>query len=106
MEFTLFNAKDRLQTKCFSWEGKKLHSKTNIGPFSKVKFIAACFSLSRGTYGLSLKPKLMQIMYRERENIFDECLLEVEERENEDCNLEPVAYNNPDLRYDENGDSG
>jgi len=40
-------------------------------------------------------------MFRERENIFDECLLKVEKRENEDCNLEPVAYNNPDLGYDD-----
>ena len=69
----------------------------NIGPFSKVKFLAAWFSLSRGTFGLTLKPKLMQIMYRERENIFDECSLE--------CNLEPVVYNNPDLGCDKNDDS-
>ena len=78
MKFTLFYAKDGLQTKFFSWKGEKLDSKTNIGPFSKVKFIAAWFSLSRGNFGLTLKPKLMQIMFRERENIFDECLLKVE----------------------------
>ena len=105
MEFSLFYKGDKLQTKFFSWEGEKLDSKTKIGPFSKVKFIAAWFSLWRGTCGLSLKPKLMQIVYRERENIYDECLLEVEERENADCNLEPVAYNNPDYGFDENDDS-
>ena len=105
MEFTLFYKGDKLQTKFFSWEGEKLDSETKIGPFSRVKFITAWFSLSRGTFGLTLKPKLMQIIFRERENIFDQCLLEVEERENEECNLEPVAYNNPDYGFDENDDS-
>ena len=91
MEFSPFYKGDKLQTKFFSWEGEKLDINTNIGPLSKVKFIAAWFSLSHGTFGLTLKPKLMQIMFRERENIFDQCLLEVEERENEECNLEPVT---------------
>ena len=106
MEFTLFFKGDRLQTKFFSWEGEKLGGETNIGHLSRVKFIAAWFSLSRGIYGLTLKPKLMQIMYRERENIFDECLLEIEERKNEKCLLEPAAYSNPDSGYDENDDLG
>ena len=74
MEFSLFYKGDKLQTKFFSWKGEKLGPETKIGPFSRVKFIAAWFSFSRGNFGLTLKPKLMQVMFRERENIFDECL--------------------------------
>ena len=33
----------------------------------------------------------MQIMFRERENIFDQCLLDSDEDK-----VEPVVYNNPD----------
>ena len=100
MEFSLG---DKLQTKFFSWEGEKLDINTNIGPFSKVKFIAAWFSLSRGTFGLTLKPNLMQIMFRERENIFDQCLLDSDEEKVD--KVEPVVYNNPDYGFDENDDS-
>ena len=100
MEFTLFYKGDKLQTKFFSWEGEKLDSETKIGPFSRIRFIAAWFSLSRGTFGLTLKPKLMQIMFRERENIFDQCLLNSDEDK-----VEPVVYNNPDYGFDENDDS-
>ena len=55
MEFSLG---DKLQTKFFSWEGEKLDINTNIGPFSKVKFIAAWFSLSRGTFWIDFKTKI------------------------------------------------
>ena len=56
MEFSIFYKGDRLQTKFFSREGEKLGPETKIGPFSRVKFIAAWFSLSRGNFGLTLKP--------------------------------------------------
>ena len=101
MEFSSFYKEDKIQTKFFSFNGEKLSPETKTGPFSRVKFIAAWFSLSRGNFGLTLKPKLMQIMFHERENIFDNCLLELEERENEDCNLEPIACNNLDLENDD-----
>ena len=103
MVFTLFYKGDKLQTKFFSWEGEKLDINTNIGPLSKVKFIAAWFSLSHGTFGLTLKPKLMQIMFRERENIFDQCLWDSDEEKVD--KVEPVVYNNPDYGFDENDDS-
>ena len=83
--------------------GGKLDSETKIGPSSRVRFIAAWFSLSCGTFGLTLKPKLMQIMFRERENIFDECLLDSDE--DKEDKVEPVVYNNPDYGFDENVDS-
>ena len=103
MEFSLG---DKLQTKFFSWEGEKLDINTNIGPFSKAKFIAAWFSLSRGTFGLTLKPKLMQIMFSERENIFDQCLLDSDEEKGDKVDkVEPVVYNNPYYGFDENDDS-
>jgi len=86
MEFTLLYKGDIIQTKFFSWEGEKLDIDTNIGPFSRVKFLAAWFSLSRGSFGLTLKPKLMQIKYKERENIFNECLLA-----SDDENVEPIV---------------
>ena len=55
---------------------------------SKVKFIAAWFSLTRGTFGLTLKPKLMQLRFRERENPFEGCLLgDSEEEEGEDVGV-------------------
>ena len=69
MEFTLFYKGDKLQTKFFSWEGEKADITTDIGPLSRVKFIAAWFSLSRGTFGLTLEPKLMQVKYQERETV-------------------------------------
>jgi len=100
MEFTLFYKGDKLRTKFFSWEGEKLDITTNIGSLSRVKFIAAWFSLSRGTFGLTLKPKLMEIKYQERENIFDDCLLD-----SDDEKVEPIVYNNPDYGFDENDDS-
>ena len=49
---------------------------------SQVKFIAAWFSLTKGTFGLTLKPKL--IRFKERENPFNECLLGDSEEEEEE----------------------
>jgi len=54
----------------FSWDETKLDIDTKIGPSSEVKLIAAWFSLSRGTFGLTLKPKVMQAMFKKKENIF------------------------------------
>ena len=56
VEFTLFYKNDKLETTIFDWEGNKLPNETKIGPRSKVKLIAALFSLTRGTFGLTLKP--------------------------------------------------
>ena len=81
MEFAFLQSGE---TKIVSPSGEKLDSETEIGPLSRVKFIAAWFSLSRGTFGLTLQPKLMQIMSRERENVFDQCLLEVDEDEKDE----------------------
>ena len=41
----------------------------SIGPRSEVKFIAAWFSITTGTFGSTLKPKLMQVSYREQEDL-------------------------------------
>ena len=76
MEFTLFYKNDSLQTTMFSWSGEKLPNDSEIGPNSRVKFIAAWFSLTRGTFGLTLKPKLMQVRFKKEENQFDTCLLD------------------------------
>ena len=95
MEFTLFYKNDKLETTIFDWEGNKLQNETEIGPRSKVKFIAALFSLTRGTFGL--KPKLMQIMFKPEENHFDTCLFDSDE----DGETEKPVCLNPDLGYDE-----
>ena len=63
MEFTLFYKNDKLETTIFDWDGKKLPNDSEIGSRLRVKFVAALFSLTRGTFGLTLKPKLMQIMF-------------------------------------------
>ena len=78
MEFKPFYKNDRLQTSIFSWDGEKLPSDSysEIEPNSKVKFIAAWFSLTRGTFGLTIKPKLMQIIFKTEDNHFNTCLLE------------------------------
>ena len=83
MEFALYYKGDKVQTKIFNWNSEALPSEkyTEVSPQSEVKFIAAWFSLSRGTFGLTLKPKLMQVRFRERENPFSECLLGDEEEE-------------------------
>ena len=54
MEFTLFCKNDKLETTIFDWEGNNLQNEIEIGPRSNVKFIAALFSLTRGTFGLTL----------------------------------------------------
>ena len=83
MEFALYYKGDKLQTKIFNWKSEPIPSEkyTEVSPQSEVKFIAAWFSLSRGTFGLTLKPKLMQVRFRERENPFSECLLNDSEAE-------------------------
>ena len=85
MEFALYFKNDKLQTKIFNWKSEQIPSEkyTEVGSQSEVKFIAAWFSLSRGTFGLTLKPKLMQVRFRERENPFNNCLLDDSEEEEE-----------------------
>ena len=100
MEFTLFYKNDSLQTTMFSWDGDKLPNDSEIGPNSRVKFIAAWFSLTRGTFGLTLKPKLMQVKFRKEENQFDTCLIDTDDDEE----VEPIITLNPDLGYDGNDD--
>ena len=97
MEVTLFYKNYKLQTSMISWKGEKLPNDSEIGPRSRVKFIAAWFSLTRGTFGLTLKPKLMQIMFKPEENHFDTCLFE----ETDDEETEKPICLNPDLGYDE-----
>ena len=57
MEFALYYKGDKLQTKIFNWKSEPIPSEkfTEVSPQSEVKFIAAWFSLSRGTFGLTLK---------------------------------------------------
>ena len=107
MEFSLFYKNDRIETNFFSWDKTKLDSDTKIGPKSDVKFIAAWFSLSRGTFGLTLKPKLMQIIFREPEKVFEKCLFDSDSEEEVvgSDEVEPIPYNNPDYGFDENDDS-
>jgi len=105
MEFTLFYKNDKLETSFFSWEREKLDSDTKIGPRSEVKFIAAWFFLSRGNFGLTLKPKLMQVMCKEKENMFKEYLFDSNEDGSDEEKVEPIVYNNPDYGFDENDDS-
>ena len=90
MEFALFYGGDRLKTKIFDWKSQPLPSEnyTEVGPQSQVKFIAAWFSLRRGTFVLTLKPKLMQVRFKGRENPFNECLQgDSEEEEGEDVGV-------------------
>ena len=75
MEFALFYQKDKLATKIFDWKSQPIENYTEVGPEA----------LSRSTFGLTLKPKLMQVRFKERENPFNECLLgDSEEEEEED----------------------
>ena len=83
MEFTLFYKNDKLATTIFDWDRQKLPNDSEVGPRSRVKFVASMFSLTRGTFGLTLKPKLMQIMFKPEENHFDTCLLEDSDEETE-----------------------
>ena len=98
MEFSLFYKNDCLQTTMFSWSGEQLPNDSAIDPHSRVKFIAAWFSLSRGTFGLTLKPKLMQVKFRNENNAFSECIFDTDDE------TEPVVALNPDLGYDEDDD--
>ena len=109
MEFTLFYKNDKLETTIFDWDGKKLPNDSEIGSGSRVKFVAALFSLTRGTFGLTLKPKLMQIMFKPEENHFDTCLLDSDDEPPEETDggvcksplsEKPICLN-PDLGYDE-----
>ena len=85
MEFSLFYRNDRLDTKFFTWDRKKIENESvKIGPRSRVKFIAAWFSLTTGTFGSTLKPKLMQLAFREEEDIFNNFILDDEEDLNPD----------------------
>ena len=83
MEFSLFFRNDRIATKFFTWDGEKKleYDSVKIGPNSKVKFIASWFSITTGTFGATLKPKLMQVSYREVEDIFDNFILDDEEED-------------------------
>ena len=88
MDFTLLFRNDRIATRFFTWKGKKLgYESVKIWPQSKVKFIAAWFHITTGTFGSAIKPKLMQVTYREEEeeeNIFNNFILDDEEDLNPD----------------------
>ena len=75
MEFNFFHRNDILVTTFFTWDGEKIET-VAIGPRTTVKFIAAWFSITTGNFGATLKPKLMQVTFREEENIFDNFLLD------------------------------
>ena len=94
MEFALYYKGDKVQTKIFNWNSEPIPSEkyTEVSPQSEVKFIAAWFSLSRGTFGLTLKPKLMQVRFRERENPFNNCLLNDSEEEEEEEEEEQIDW--------------
>jgi len=55
-----------------------------------------------GTFGLTPKPKLMQIIFREPEKVFEKCLFDSDDEETNE--VEPIAYKNPDYGFDENDD--
>ena len=82
MEFNLFFRNDRLATRFFTWDREKIeYESVSIGPGSEVKFIAAWFSITTGTFGATLKPKLMQVSYREQEHLFKDFILDDDEEE-------------------------
>ena len=82
MEFNLFFRNDILATRFFTWEREYLgYESVKIGPRSEVKFIAAWFSSTTGTFGATLKPKLMQVSYREQEDLFKDFILDDDEEE-------------------------
>ena len=82
MEFSPFFRNDRIATKFYTWDGENLgYDSVKIGPKSKVKFIASWFSITTGTFGATLKPKLMQVSYREVEDIFDNFILDDDKEE-------------------------
>ena len=96
MEFSLYYKADRLETTIFSWENEKLPETTEIGPYSRVKFIAAWYSLTRGNFGLTIKPKLMQIKFKKENSNFDVCVFDSDSEEEKD-----VFYVNPDTLLDD-----
>ena len=100
MAFSLYYKNDTLQTNVFTWEGDKLANDYPIGLYSRVKFIAAWFSLSRGSFGLTLKPKIMQIKYKAENTQFESCLIDSDEE-----NSEPAVALNPNFGYAEVDDS-
>ena len=102
MEFSLFYRNNTLETQMFSWDSKKLPNDSEIGPRSRVKFIAAWFSLSRGSFGLSLKPKLMQVMFRNELNDFEDCMLNTIEEEEEPTKI--PKHTNSEYGYPEDVD--
>ena len=77
MEFSFWYKDDEMPTILFNESGKKLDNDLVkfMKPYSKVKFVAAWFSLCRGTSGLTLKPKIVQIKFNNEQDIFKECLL-------------------------------
>ena len=82
MEFNLFFRNDRIATKFFTWDGENLgYDSVKIGSKSKVKFIASWFSITTGTFGATIKPKLMQVSYREQEDLFDNFILDDDEED-------------------------
>ena len=82
MEFNLFFKNDRIATKFFTWDGENLgYDSVKIGSKSKVKFIASWFSITTGTFGATIKPKLMQVSYREQEDLFDNFILDDDEED-------------------------
>jgi len=47
----------------------------------------------------------MQVMFKEKENIFQQCLFDSDEETVVDSDkVEPIPYNNPDYGFDENDD--
>ena len=101
MDFTLLFRNDRIATRFFTWKGKKLgYESVKIWPQSKVKFIAAWFHITTGTFGSAIKPKLMQVTYREEEeeNIFNNFILDDEEDLNPDdfmSNMSNMSWTMP-----------
>ena len=84
MEFSLLYKTDTIQTNIFNWGGEKLPSDTHIGPYSKLKFIAGWFSLSSGTFGLTLKPKLVLVKFKKDNDQFDVCILDSDDSDDSD----------------------
>ena len=84
MEFSLLYKNETIQTNIFNWQGEKLPCETNIDPYSRVKFIAGWFSLTRGTFGLTLKPKLMQVKFKKENNQFEFCILDEDDDEDDE----------------------
>ena len=77
MEFNFWYKDDEMQTIIFNESGKKIDNDLVkfMKPYSKVKFVAAWLSLCRGTFGLTLKPKIVQIKFNNVDDIFKKCLL-------------------------------